>query len=61
MKSLRKPKDGKTFVANGHRFSTLQDVKVYAYVNDMFICHTSKDRIFTYVDLAIIPRQDQMD
>jgi len=58
MKTIKKPKDGKTHVANGRRFANEQEVKVYAYVNEMFVSHVSHDSIFTYYDLSVIPRQD---
>jgi len=48
------PKDGKPFLANGRRFATIQDVKVYAYTNDMFVSHTSTNGVFTFCDLALL-------
>lgn len=61
MKTLSAPKDGKTHVANGRRFASEQDVKVYAYTQEMFVCHVSTHQGFTYYDLAAIPRQDQTE
>ncbi len=52
MKHIDHPKDGLTHIANGRRFATAQDVKVYAYCNEMFISYVSTNGAFTYYDLA---------
>lgn len=61
MKTITTPKDGKTHVANGRRFANEQEVRIYAlYTLEMFVCHVSTHKGFTYYDLAALERQDQM-
>lgn len=54
MKKPVAPKDGKTFCADGRRFSSLTEVKIYAQMQEMYISHTATDGVFTYCDLALL-------
>lgn len=52
MKALRQPKDGKTFCANGKRFTSMNEVHTYAAARDMFVSNSEKVGLFTMCDLS---------
>jgi len=60
MKALRKPKDGKTFCANGNRFATMEDVHKYAADRDMFVSNVETVGLFTMCDLTSYEKGEKL-
>ena len=52
MKALRQPKDGKTFCANGQRFTTIDEVHTYAAARNLFVSNMETVGVFTMCDLS---------
>jgi len=60
MKTIKQPKDGKKFICNGLRFSSMDDVTSYLLLNDFFICSTEEWKGFTIVDVASLHARENM-
>lgn len=60
MKRLRTPKDGKTFCANGKRFSNMDEVHRYAAERDMFVSNVQTVGVFTMCDVTAYEKEQTL-
>jgi hypothetical protein len=60
MKTVKIPKDGKKYIANGRRFSTLQEVKGYASSINCYVHSTENYKGLILCDLGSLNARENM-